>query len=186
MLPASSPMETARHDSVLSDPMPTASTDSSAADVRITEEALPDTLPSDTAELTPQQPQADAMDGLNGLGAFIEDQLPGDQVLVEDPEAPSQKIVATLPEADAAPPRLVLKAKAPVWVRVEDSQGNVVMTQMLMTGDTYGVPNREGLVVIARDGGLLTYMIDGVEKGILGTPGEILVGRSLDLSSFES
>src|SRR6185436_2318885 len=80
--------------------------------------------------------------------------------------------------------RLVLKAKAPVWVRVEDAQGNVVMTQMLMKGDTYQVPDREGLVVIARDGGLLSYVIDGKEKGILGTPGEILVGRSLNLSSF--
>ena len=81
--------------------------------------------------------------------------------------------------------RLVLKAKAPVWVRVEDAQGNVVMTQMLMKGDTYQVPDREGLVVIARDGGLLSYVIDGKEKGILGTPGEILVGRSLNLSTFE-
>ena len=81
--------------------------------------------------------------------------------------------------------RLVLKAKAPVWVRVEDAQGNVVMTQMLMKGDTYQVPDREGLVVIASDGGLLSYVIDGKEKGILGTPGEILVGRSLNLSTFE-
>ena len=81
--------------------------------------------------------------------------------------------------------RLTLKANAPVWVRIEDAQGNVVMTQMLMKGDTYRVPNREGLVVIARDGGLLSYVIDGKEQGILGTPGEILVGRSLDLSSFK-
>ena len=36
--------------------------------------------------------------------------------------------------------RLTLKAKAPVWVRIEDAQGNVVMTQMLMKGDTYRVP----------------------------------------------
>ena len=67
----------------------------------------------------------------------------------------------------------------------EDAQGNVVMTQMLMKGDTYQVPDREGLVVIARDGGLLSYVIDGKEKGILGTPGEILVGHSLNLSTFE-
>ena len=45
---------------------------------------------------------------------------------------------------------MLLKAKAPVWVRVEDAQGNVVMTQMLMKGDTYQVPDREGLVVTAQ------------------------------------
>jgi len=39
--------------------------------------------------------------------------------------------------------------------------------------------------VIARDGGLLTYLIDGKERGILGTPGEILVGRPLDVKSLE-
>jgi hypothetical protein len=31
----------------------------------------------------------------------------------------------------------------------------------------------------------MSYIIDGKEKGILGTPGEILVGRSLDLTSFK-
>jgi cytoskeleton protein RodZ len=69
-------------------------------------------------------------------------------------------------------------------VRVEDGQGNVVMTQMLMKGDSYKVPDRPGLVVIARDGGLLSYIIDGKEKGVLGPPGEILVGRSLDINQL--
>ena len=36
-----------------------------------------------------------------------------------------------------------------------------------------------------RDGGLLSYLIDGKEKGILGTPGEILVGRPLDIKDLE-
>ena len=39
--------------------------------------------------------------------------------------------------------------------------------------------------VIARDGGLLSYIIDGEEKGILGTPGEILVGRPLDIKLLD-
>jgi cytoskeleton protein RodZ len=77
--------------------------------------------------------------------------------------------------------RLVLHAKAKVWIRIEDAQGQVVLTQTLMAGDSYRVPNREGLMVIARDGGLLSYSIDGVDRGQLGNPGEILVGRSLDL-----
>ncbi|NNE23980.1 MAG: DUF4115 domain-containing protein [Rhizobiales bacterium] len=80
--------------------------------------------------------------------------------------------------------RLVLKAKAPVWIRIEDQQGNVVMTQTLNKGDTYRVPARDGLIVIARDGGLINYSIDGVDKGPLGDHGEILVGRSLDIPSL--
>jgi cytoskeleton protein RodZ len=78
--------------------------------------------------------------------------------------------------------RLVLHAKAKVWIRIEDAQGRVVLTRTLMAGDSYRVPNRDGLMVIARDGGLISYSIDGVDRGQLGNPGEILVGRSLDLS----
>ena len=81
--------------------------------------------------------------------------------------------------------RLVLKARAPVWVRVEDKTGKVVMTQMLQRGDTYRVPDRDGLVVIARDGGLLSYIIDGKEKGVLGAQGEILTGRSLNIEELQ-
>ena len=63
--------------------------------------------------------------------------------------------------------------------------GKECTIKMLMPGDNYRVPEQEGLVVIARDGGLLAYEIDGKDYGILGTPGEILVGRSLDLKSLE-
>ena len=79
----------------------------------------------------------------------------------------------------------MLKAKSPVWIRIQDGQGSVVVTKMLMPGDNYRVPDRDGLVVIARDGGLLLYEIDGKEYGILGTPGEILVGQSLDVKTLE-
>ena len=75
----------------------------------------------------------------------------------------------------------MLHAKAKVWIRIEDAHGKVVLTKTLMPGDSYRVPNRDGLMVIARDGGLLSYSIDGIDKGQLGNPGEILVGRSLDL-----
>jgi cytoskeleton protein RodZ len=134
---------------------------------------------------------------LEGLGAFIEQNIEKPK-----PEAakakskPNEKVANVVPQpmqsaetqnapAEQGESRLMLKAKAAVWVRIEDQAGNVVMTQMLRKGDTFKVPNRLGLVVIARDGGALSYLIDGKEKGILGPPGEILVGKSLDLKSLE-
>ena len=69
-------------------------------------------------------------------------------------------------------------------IRIEDRQGNVIMTQTLNKGDIYRVPARDGLIVIARDGGLISYAIDGVDKGPLGSHGEILVGRSLDIPAL--
>ena len=88
--------------------------------------------------------------------------------------------------SENADARLVLKARSDVWIRIEDRQGNVVMTQTLRKGDTYRVPNRQGLIVIARDGGMISYAIDGVDKGSLGNQGEILVGRSLDLAALKN
>ena len=172
------------------DPMPTSSTGPDTAEISVGEEPMPqdETLAAKAA----QSGEDDlAGTGLDGITSLIEQNVPGsanDSKALEAMAAAGD--VAITKEgrefgSGNGESRLTLKAKAPVWVRIEDSHGNVVMTQMLMKGDTYRVPDRPGLVVIARDGGLLSYMIDGKEKGILGTPGEILVGRSLDLKSFE-
>jgi cytoskeleton protein RodZ len=197
MMPSAEITQKVPQVAISADPMPTASTGPETADVKITEEKMPDDQVT-SAETGAADDSADQSNtDLGGLGAFIAEQVP-------DSQKPATPGKATAPAEDVASiddvketpngrvfgakndqARLVLKAKAPVWVRVEDAQGNVVMTQMLMKGDTYQVPDREGLVVIARDGGLLSYVIDGKEKGILGTPGEILVGRSLNISTFE-
>jgi cytoskeleton protein RodZ len=175
------------------DPMPTASTGEQQADVSVGDEPMPDDQPADTAAASSAEQSQDELAGTNldGISNLIANSVPGAKEAAKtlDGMVPASD-VAMAGEgrqfgATDGDSRLTLKAKAPVWVRIEDAQGNVVMTQMLMKGDTYRVPNREGLVVIARDGGLLTYLIDGKEKGILGTPGEILVGRSLDIKSFE-
>jgi cytoskeleton protein RodZ len=173
------------------DPMPTASTGDEAANVSVGDEPMPDDQPADTAALTSAQPTDElAGTNLDGISSLIENQVPAAKEAAKTLDGMVSATDVAMTEdgrefgTGNGESHLTLKAKAPVWVRIEDAQGNVVMTQMLMKGDTYRVPAREGLVVIARDGGLLSYVIDGKEKGILGTPGEILVGRSLDLKSF--
>ena len=180
------------------DPMPTASTGDDVAQITIGDEPMPDGEPLDTAALTtvdtPSGSSADDLEGTNldGLSSLIEDQVPGskDASKTLDGMVSATDVAMTADGREFGTgngeSRVTLKAKAPVWVLIEDARGNVVMTQMLMKGDTYRVPDRLGLVVIARDGGLLSYVVDGKEKGILGTPGEILVGRSLDLKSLGS
>ncbi len=170
------------------DSMPTASTGADEASVKVTEEAMPDDQPIIAAAPEPAADESAGTD-LDGLAALIEENIVKQPAAGQDTEVASADDMTLTKDgrefgANNTGTRLVLKAKAPVWLRIEDAQGNVVMTQMLMKGDTYRVPDRDGLVVIARDGGLLSYVIDGEEKGILGTPGEILVGRSLDLKSL--
>ena len=88
--------------------------------------------------------------------------------------------------ADNKDARLVIKALAPVYLRVEDARGIPILAQMLNTGDTYRVPNREGMVALSRDGGRLAYQIDGQDKGVLGPPGKILVGEKLDITALQA
>ena len=178
------------------DPMPTASTGESDTNVAVREEPMPEADTADTKVIDEtasagKEPTGEE-DSLSGIGSFIEDNFEEPAATAAQPEQPAaatRKPVAAkdlskiIPGEDGS--RLVLKAKAPVWVRIEDAQGNVVMTQMLRGGDTYSVPNRQGLVVIARDGGLLSYLIDGRERGILGVPGQILVGQPLDIPVLE-
>lgn len=184
------------------DAMPTASTNGGRADVKVSESRLADDQPASmlpggqtVTGVAPLSEEQAAGAGLNGLTAFIEQNIGDGQGDKQSADRPLGQIAAAEEAVETpdgrvfgstnAGSRLVLRAKAPVWVRIEDAQGNVVMTQMLMAGDRYQVPNREGLVVIARDGGLLSYEIDGKERGLLGTPGEILVGRPLDIATLQ-
>ena len=86
--------------------------------------------------------------------------------------------------AKDAKARVILKANQSVWIRIEDEQGNVMITRTLQPGDSYRVPNKKGLVLIARDGGALDYSIDGRAIGAIGATGEIVVGRSLDIDKL--
>jgi len=77
--------------------------------------------------------------------------------------------------------RLVLRARAPAWIRVEDSASQVLIQQNLRAGDRYFAPEEAGLILSARDAGALEVFIDGVYRGRLGKPGQPLPAVSLDL-----
>jgi cytoskeleton protein RodZ len=175
------------------DPMPTASTGAETADVQVVDTPLQAPVEAPVAEIANEPGAATASaDDADSLGNFIQEQIP-------EPKAAKTKTAMKLASADVkqteegrvygaanADARVILMAKAPVWLRIEDAGGNVVMTQMLNTGDQYRVPNRDGLIALSRDGGRLAYMIDGKEKGVLGPAGQILVGEKLDVVALES
>ena len=182
----------------VADAMPTASTN--AADVKVTDQPMPD---------SGKIANAAAADDPDSMGNFIQDQVEPpaakakgkagkvasikfqDRIKIEDQLKTATAVPVPQPSdgrvygAENKDAHIILKANAPVWLRIEDAQGNAVMTQMLNTGDTYRVPNREGLIALSRDGGRLTYLIDGQEKGVLGPPGKILVSEKLDVSALE-
>jgi cytoskeleton protein RodZ len=148
----------------------------------VTETPLPDAPAREVP--APTETVQDSPESLDGLAALIEQEVASEARAAEGQAIQSQTEGGKVYGAENQDVRLVLKAKAPVWIRIEDGKGNVVLTQTLMAGDSYRVPNQEGLVIIARDGGLLGVEIDGSPKGTLGQPGEILVGRTLDIAKL--
>ncbi len=172
------------------DPMPTATTGPEAADIQVTDSALP--AASDPIELPVASDSDREADQAGDLGAFI-----AEQVGESDPQpvATTSKPVEIARVdsgggrifGDSDPNiRVVLKATKALWLLIEDGQGNRVATQMLNPGDIYRVPNRDGLVAIAQDGGSLVYLVDGVEKGVLGHPGALLAAEPLDAKILEA
>ena len=186
------------------DTMATASTSSQPADIKIADQPLGQ-VPQVAANNT-------VADDADAIGAFLKDEpapvKPAavkpkavkaasakiqDRIKIEDQlKTASATAAAPIPQpsdgrvygAENKDAHVVLKATAPVWLRIEDAQGIAVITQMLNTGDTYLVPNRDGLIALSRDGGRLAYIIDGKEKGVLGPPGKILVSEKLDLAAL--
>jgi cytoskeleton protein RodZ len=185
------------------DPMPTATTGPEAA--QITVEESPMVVQSTAALENPNVPaETPAVTDQEDLGAFIQKTLSSETAPAITPEPKPLAAKTNQPAADltasTAPiatdggvygsedpnARVVIKATDNVWVRIEDSRGQVLMTQGLKKGDIYRVPDQQGLTIIAKDGGLLTYVIDGKDKGPLGKPGEILANESLDPAKLAS
>lgn len=187
----------------VADPMPTATTGPEAA--QITVEESPMVAQSTAALENPAVPaETPAVTDQEDLGAFIQKTLssetapattPAPKPLAANTNQPAADLTAsTAPIAtdggvygsEDPNARVVIKATDNVWVRIEDSRGQVLMTQGLKKGDIYRVPDQQGLTIIAKDGGLLTYIIDGKDKGPLGKPGEILANESLDPAKLAS
>lgn len=179
------------------DPLPTASVapddgldaeQSLAAQVSIVETPLSDDQPLPAPEPGPAARQAGEQDTLAALivrtlGQDDLEEGPGlDEAGLSFPTESAREGRNVGEENSAA--RIVLKAKGPVLIRIEDARGNVVASHTLATGDFYQVPSRDDLVVVAGDGGLVGVEVDGVGRGTLGTPGEIVVGRPLTVPTF--
>jgi cytoskeleton protein RodZ len=167
------------------DPMPTASTAQGEVDVKITETPMDGnglaTVEPGEPPVTAAQPELSE----DVLGAFIQENVAG---AVNDAAATQMASLETEGRTFGSPDpkvRLVLKAKRNIWLLIEDSKGNRVATQLLNKGDQFRVPDKQGLVATVQDGGAITYVIDGIEKGVLGQPGAVLAAESLDIKTLE-
>jgi cytoskeleton protein RodZ len=172
------------------DPLPTASVQqetNEGATIKISETPLTDDQFASLPEAIEPPAMAARPNELGDLGAFITEHLDKPPETLGVPSQPRINHIKAPAsgEPGSSEARLVLRSVgASVWFRLEDTRGNVVVSRTLRRGESFTVPDRDDLTIIARDGGLISYEIDGVDQGLLGTPGEIVVGRPLSVAKL--
>ena len=77
--------------------------------------------------------------------------------------------------------RVVVRArKNEAWIRIEDAQGHVLIERTMKTGDSYRVPGKPGVILVARDASAFEILVDNASLGLAGPPTLVLTGKSLD------
>jgi cytoskeleton protein RodZ len=173
---------------VPADPMPTATTQPEVADVKVSETVM-DEDPAAVIAVGDAQGEPVASDPANDLdgdamAAFIKKNVAGakgaEMTVASTDAAPSNGNIFGATDENV---HVVLKANRPIWLIIEDASGRRI-SQSMSKGDVYRVPNKPGLRATVQDGGAISYIIDGVEKGILGQPGNVLAAEPLDVSKL--
>lgn len=76
--------------------------------------------------------------------------------------------------------RIVITAVDDSWLEITDAEGNRLMSRTLRVGDSYRVPNRDGLVFVTGNAGGLSISVDGEPTPALGGIGIVRKNVKLD------
>jgi cytoskeleton protein RodZ len=142
--------------------------------------------------VTPEQPASEQAPATVEVA-----EAPVEEQPAETPAAPAAEVasVPAAPDVDDAggarvfgavnvDSRVTISAVETSWVRIREADGNVLLTRMLTAGDTYKVPNRDGLKLEVGNAGALTYSIDGAEAQPVGEYGAVISDFSLDVGDL--
>jgi cytoskeleton protein RodZ len=104
---------------------------------------------------------------------------------VESITIKNTELSATANERDPST-EMVLKATGNSWVEIEDVDGNILMTRLMRPGETYVVPNINGLTFNTGNAGALSLSQGNVIVPKLGEVGEIITARPLNIKTFSN
>ena len=104
---------------------------------------------------------------------------------VESITIKNTELSATANERDPST-EMVLKAIGNSWVEIEDVDGNILMTRLMRPGETYVVPNINGLTFNTGNAGALSLSQGNVIVPKLGEIGEIITARPLNIKTFSN
>jgi cytoskeleton protein RodZ len=104
--------------------------------------------------------------------------------------APANQDVAPVLPVPARAARITLTATAPTYVQVKDpslpAAQSILVARLLVPGETFAAPDREGLLLLTGNAGGLRIDVDGRNAGVLGKSGEVIRRLPLDPAYFLS
>ena len=80
---------------------------------------------------------------------------------------------------------MVLKSSGNSWVEIEDIDGNSYLTRLMRSGETFVVPNKKGLTLSTGNAGVLSLTFGSIHISKLGSIGEVISSRPLNLEAFK-
>ena len=102
---------------------------------------------------------------------------------IENTSSKNTELSATANERDRST-EMILKATGNSWVEIEDMEGNILMTRLMRPGETYVVPNINGLKFNTGNAGALSLSQGDVIVSKLGEIGEIITAQPLNINTF--
>lgn len=81
---------------------------------------------------------------------------------------------------------MILKASGNSWVEIEDMNGNILFARLMRPGETFIVPNINGLTINTGNAGVLSLSQGNFFLEKLGEVGEIITAKPLNIKSFSN
>jgi len=81
--------------------------------------------------------------------------------------------------------RVIITANTPTWVEVTAPSGELMLTRLLGTDDSYRVPAIEGLTLVTGNAGGLDFTVDGETVPDIGEVGSVRRDVLLDPESLK-
>ena len=91
--------------------------------------------------------------------------------VISQPDLTIQNEAAYVAPDLSDPNMLTVKANAPSWVQIKDGNGQVIISRIFVTGETWQTPRGSGATISARDGGAIQLFIGQANAGTLGEAG---------------
>ena len=80
---------------------------------------------------------------------------------------------------------MVLKSSGNSWVEIEDLDGNSYLTRLMRAGETFVIPNKKGLTLSTGNAGVLSLTFGSIHVSRLGSIGEVISSRPLNIEAFK-